>query len=58
MHKCGREPTTFGLGGECYTTVPLFQYDNSAEKDKVAEKMAIRHFPHFIHFHEFFMNFS
>jgi hypothetical protein len=24
-------------------------YDNSAEKYKVAEKMAMRHFPHFIH---------
>jgi hypothetical protein len=37
---------------------PLIQYDNSAEKDTVAEKMAMRHFPHFIHkFMKFFMNF-
>jgi hypothetical protein len=48
MHKCGCEPTT----------APLIQYDSSAEKDKFAEKMAMRHFPHFIHkFRKLFMNF-
>jgi hypothetical protein len=30
-------------------TAPLIQYENSAEKDKVAKKMAMRCFPHFIH---------
>jgi hypothetical protein len=49
MHKCGRESSTFGLGSWCDTTVPLIQYDNSAEKEKVAEKIAMRHFPHFIY---------
>jgi hypothetical protein len=48
MHKCGREPKPLGLGGY-YTTVPLIQYDNCAEKYKVAEKMAMRHLPHFMH---------
>jgi hypothetical protein len=58
MHKCGHEPKTFGLGSECFITVPLIQYDNNAEKGKVAEKMALRHFPHFIHkFMKLFMIF-
>jgi hypothetical protein len=36
---------------------PLNQYVISTEKDKVAEKMATRHFPHFIHkFMKLFMN--
>jgi hypothetical protein len=40
------------------TTVPLFQYDNRAEKDKVGEKMAMTHFLHFIHkFMKLLMNF-
>jgi hypothetical protein len=38
MHTFGREPTTLGLGGLCYTTVPLIQYDNSAKKIKLLRK--------------------
>jgi hypothetical protein len=58
MHKCGRKPSTVGLGSWCYTTAPLIQYDNSAEIDKVAEKIGMRHFPHFIYkFMKLFMIF-
>jgi hypothetical protein len=40
-----------------YTTAPPIQYDNSAENDKVPEKMAMRRFPHFIHtFKKLFIN--
>jgi hypothetical protein len=54
---CGRETTTFGSGGIYHTTVPLIQYHNSAEKDKVTEKMAMKRFPHFIHkFMKIFIN--
>jgi hypothetical protein len=58
MHKCGCKPTTFGSGGYMLSNCSSYSlYDNSAEKDIVPEKMAMRRFQDFVHiiyetFHE------